>query len=104
MRLITGILLTLMMIGPSAAARPDARAMSCERAQQMVLNRGAVVMTTGKYTYQRFVSRRSYCDYWEVTRSAWTATRDDPKCRIGYICEQRMDDDGFRRFRWLNRR
>jgi hypothetical protein len=98
MRLMVGFLLVLVLAVP-AAARPDARTMSCEQARRMVRQQGAVVMTTGRYTYQRFVAHRGYCDYWETTRSAWTATRDNPKCRIGYICEQRMDD-GFRHFRW----
>ena len=103
MRFVTGILITMLLAGP-ASARPDARAMTCQQAQMMVQQQGAVVMTTGRHTYQRFVAHRGYCDYWETTRTARTATRDDPKCRIGYICEPRMDDDGRNGFRWFNRR
>ena len=104
MRFIVGILLVLALAGP-ASARPDARKMTCEQARQMIRQNGAVVMTTGQYTYKRFVASIGYCDYWETTRSAWTATRDNPKCRIGYVCEDRMmDDDGFRPFRWPHRR
>ena len=103
MRLIVGILLVFAFAAP-AAARPDARKMTCEQPRAMVRQQGAVVMSTGRYTYQRFVAHQGYCDYWETTRSAWTATRDNPKCRIGYICEQRMNDDGFGGFRWRFRR
>jgi len=103
MRLVTGIFIAMLLAGP-ASARPDARAMTCQQARLMVQQQGAVVMTTGRYTYQRFVAHRGHCDYWETIRTAWTATRDDPKCRIGYICEPRMDDDGPRRFRWFHRR
>jgi hypothetical protein len=104
MRYLIGIVAVLLITG-AAQARPDARAMTCEAARQMVLQRGAVVMTTGRHTYQRFVSHRQYCDYWERTKSAWTATRDEKKCRIGYICVDRPDRDDRRdRFRWLHRR
>jgi hypothetical protein len=98
------MLLVLILTG-TASARPDARKMTCQQAQLMVQQQGAVVMTTGRYTYQRFVAHRGYCDYWETIRTARTATRDNPRCRIGYICEPRMDDDnGFRPFRWRHRR
>ena len=103
MRLVTGIFIAMLLAGP-ASARPDARAMTCQQARLMVQQQGAVVMTTGRYTYQRFVAHRGHCDYWETIRTAWTATRDDPKCRIGYICEPRMDDNGRGRFRWPHRR
>ena len=99
MRYLTGILVALLLAGPAAAARPDARALTCHQARMLVLERGAVVMTTGRYTYQRFVSQLGYCDYWERTTTAWTATRDDPNCRIGYICEERMDRFPFDRLR-----
>ncbi len=101
---LTAVLIFLHLAG-AAQARPDARKMTCDQAQSLVLQHGAIVISTGQYTYQRFVSSRRYCDYWEWTRSAWTATRDNPKCRIGYICEARPDDDDRRgRLRWLNRR
>lgn len=98
MRRLSGSLVALLVLaGPVLAARPDVRKMTCDQARSLVLQRGAVVMTTGQYTYKRFVSRQSYCDYWERAASAWTATRDDPQCRIGYVCEERMNRFPFGR-------
>ena len=96
MRYLTLVLAMLVLAGPALAARPDARKMTCHQARAMVQNRGAVVMTTGRFTYQRFVAHAGYCDYWERAVRAWTKTRDNPRCLIGNICEERMDPFPFR--------
>lgn len=98
MRHLTFYIVLLILAGPALAARPDVRKMTCQQVQQMVLERGAVVATTGKYTYQRFVSDYLYCDYWEWATPVRVKTKDTSKCRL-YICEQRPDDFGFGRFR-----
>jgi len=101
MRYLTFFIVLALLTGPTLAARPDARKMTCHEAKQLVKRRGAVVVTTGRYTYKRFVSHQRYCDYWERAASAWTKTKDNPNCRIGYFCEDRMDRfpfDGFGRF------
>ena len=73
MRFLTGMLIALNLASPAIAARPDARTMTC----------------------QRFVSGSAYCDYWERAANAWTKTKDNPKCRIGHVCEERMGFDGL---------
>ncbi|WP_246270725.1 hypothetical protein [Hongsoonwoonella zoysiae] len=76
----------IVSITSAYAARPDTRAMTCRQAQSLVERYGAVVMTTGKYTYFRFVSQRNYCDPWEVLRPKVAPTRDNPACIVGYAC------------------
>ena len=95
MRSLPITLALIVFSGPVFAARPDLRAMTCQQAQNLVFQRGSVVATTGKYTYRRFVSHFRYCDYWEWTVSAWVKTKDNPKCRIDYVCEERLDDFWF---------
>ena len=95
MRYLTSFLALLILIESALAARPDVRTMTCRQAQQMVAKRGAVVMTTGRFTYERFVSHSGYCDYFERAASAWTKTKDNSKCRIGFTCEQRIDNFGL---------
>jgi len=75
------------------AARPDTRAMTCEQARAFVRQQGAVVMTTGQYTYLRIVSGYGYCDRGEETWLQVAPTLDNPKCRVGYICRDRINDD-----------
>ncbi|WP_209001942.1 hypothetical protein [Stappia albiluteola] len=70
------------------AARPDTRRMSCAAAQNLVRQYGAVVMTTGQYTYFRFVSNVGYCDPWEQLRPKTAPTKDHPKCIVGYECAE----------------
>ncbi|AXS39998.1 hypothetical protein [Breoghania sp. L-A4] len=86
------VLVTLFAVplaaAPALAARPDVRRMTCAQAHDMVLDRGAVVMTTGRFTYERFVSHQRYCDRWETVVPALAATRDKPQCLVGYICEE----------------
>jgi hypothetical protein len=83
----------------AAHARPDTRAMSCEQAKSFVRQKGAVVMSTGQYTYERIVSNQSFCGWDEITWLKVAPTKDDPKCRVGYYCRPRINDgDRFRRF------
>jgi hypothetical protein len=77
----------------SAAARPDTRIMTCEQARAFVREKGAVIMSTGQYTYERFVSGYGYCDRGEETWLQVAPTKDNPKCRVGYICRDRISDD-----------
>ncbi|WP_425086920.1 hypothetical protein [Stappia sp.] len=90
--------LALAVFAPTVAqaARPDLRRMTCAQAQAMVAQRGAVVMTTGRYTYQRFVAGPRWCDHWEVVRPEVARTRDTQSCVVGYICEVPL----FRPFEW----
>jgi hypothetical protein len=78
----------------TAQARPDTRKMTCQQAQDFVRKSGAVVMSTGQYTYERIVTNQSFCDYDEITWLMVAPTKDAAKCRVGYYCRTRIDDDG----------
>jgi len=69
-----------------AQARPDSRSMTCAAAAAMVAQRGAVVMSTGPNTYDRYVSSLASCSAAEQLRPEWVPTRDQPKCFVGYTC------------------
>ncbi len=84
---IAALSLAALAPQPASAQRPDLRRMSCAQAQATVARYGAIVMTTGPHTYQRFVAGPRFCDHWETVRPAQSATRDTPHCVVGYICE-----------------
>jgi hypothetical protein len=88
MRKLT-ILIVLLSFSDIAFARPDVRTMSCAQASALVWQNGAVVLTTGRYTYDRYVAGQRYCYPPSVIRRAWVATGDTKRCNIGYTCEQR---------------
>ncbi|NVK34370.1 MAG: hypothetical protein HWE23_07810 [Rhodobacteraceae bacterium] len=75
-----------------AQARPDARKFSCAAAQKMVRDNGQVVFTTGPNTYSMFVSNRRYCDPWQVLSWQYAPTKDNPKCRVAYKCDEPIFD------------
>ena len=79
----------LSFMADIAIARPDVRKLSCAQAQALVQRSGAVVVTTGQHTYERYVSDQRFCDIPFIIGRAWTATADTKQCQIGYICEQR---------------
>ncbi|ASP33134.1 hypothetical protein [Labrenzia sp. VG12] len=82
-----------------AEARPDLRQMTCAQAQQMVLQHGAVVFTTGQHTYSMFVSNLSYCDRNQVLFTQYGQTRDARKCPVAYECKEPLfPRGGFNRW------
>ncbi|PTW57616.1 hypothetical protein C8N35_11095 [Breoghania corrubedonensis] len=84
------LLLLAGVLAPSGAvaARPDTRAMTCAQAQTFVRRHGAVVMTTGRHTFQRIVSHQRYCDRWQQLFPELAPTRDNPQCVVGYRCDE----------------
>jgi hypothetical protein len=72
--------------GVQAQQRPFTPAMSCGQARQIVFSRGAAVLGTGTYTYDRYVRDRGFCQIDESIEPAWVPTRDTPQCPIGYRC------------------
>lgn len=89
----------LMVAGALAAAmpaaaegRPDARAMSCGEVRAMIASRGAVVLTTGRHTYDRYVRDTRYCASPEIARVTTIRTRDAAACPV-YACRPNPYED-----------
>ena len=87
------VLLSLAMAlsaitGAVAQPRPSTVNMSCRQAAGLVASRGAIVLGTGGYTYDRFVRDRSFCLITEVTEPVWVPAGDTPQCFVGYRCKE----------------
>ena len=87
---------TMLTTAAVAQNRPSTTAMTCQQAASLVYARGAIVLGTGGYTYDRFVRDRSFCQVTEALESAWVPTRDTPTCFVGYRCYEPSRDDRFR--------
>ena len=75
--------------GLAQTARPDTRQMTCRQAQDLVRQRGSVVLTTGPSTFDRFVANGRYCEPQTAqVRAKFAPTRDNPQCPAGYRCYQ----------------
>jgi hypothetical protein len=84
--LAVSLALIVFTTGALAQPRPSTVRMTCAQARSTVLSRGAVVLSTGPNTYDRFVSSRNYCEINESLESVWAPTADTPQCFIGYRC------------------
>jgi hypothetical protein len=71
-----------------AQPRPDSTGMSCRQAAGLVQARGALVLGTGRHTYDRFVRDRSFCEITEVAEPGFSPTLDNPDCFVGYTCRE----------------
>ncbi|MBO6716513.1 MAG: hypothetical protein JJ913_01010 [Rhizobiaceae bacterium] len=70
-----------------SVARPDARTMTCHQTQALIEQNGAVVISTGQHTYERFVAYNGYCYHPEVRNITYISTRDTDECPV-YHCER----------------
>jgi hypothetical protein len=69
-----------------AQARPDARQMSCPQVQDIIAASGAVVLTTGTHTYDRYVSNGLQCSMGESLAREYITTGDGNRCLV-YKCQ-----------------
>ena len=83
-----------MLVAPAdAQRRPDTRAMTCGEAQNLVQQSGAIVLTTGRFTYDRFVADTRFRPSGQVAETAWVETRDAAECPIGNTCVMAPEPD-----------
>ncbi|TBN53535.1 hypothetical protein EYR15_10275 [Hansschlegelia quercus] len=75
------------------AARPFAPAMNCQALTNLIERNGAVVLSTSRTTYDRYVVDRRFCERTEITKPAWIVSSDNDQCFIGYTCKERVRDD-----------
>jgi len=87
--LLLSVVASLALIAPPAAARPSTLAMICEEAAALVASSGAIVLSTGRHTYDRFVSGPRFCPFDDYADRAFAPTGDDRSCRLGYVCRHR---------------
>jgi hypothetical protein len=71
-----------------ASARPNTTTMSCAEAAATVTRAGAITLSTGPYTYDRFVASVQYCQLRQQTEPAYAPTRDSAQCQVGFRCRR----------------
>ena len=90
---MTRILAALCLLIPtiaSAQPRLDSTRLSCGQVAAIVQSRGAVVIGTGPYIYDRYVSGAQFCVRPEIIVPAWINTADTVQCFVGYQCRDRV--------------
>ncbi|MEZ0170680.1 hypothetical protein [Microvirga sp. TS319] len=86
--------LTFAATGALAQAGPLTTGRPCEADRALVDSRGAVVLSTGQYTYGRFVRDARYCQVDQYPQPAYVPSDDTAQCFVGYRCAD-GPDDGF---------
>jgi hypothetical protein len=79
--------LAILATASASFARPDARTMTCQQTQSLIDRQGAITISTGRHTYERFVAYDGYCYHPEVRRITYIKTRDTNECPV-YHCER----------------
>ena len=78
--------LTLATAGAQAEIRPSTVDRPCRASRQLVIAKGAVVLGTGGFTFDRFVRDDRFCQLDEYPEPAFVPSRDTPRCFVGYRC------------------
>ena len=74
----------------SAQTQLDGRSVPCAQLAATVRNRGAVVISTGPYSYDRYVTGGQFCVRPEIAVPTWIGTADAAQCFVGYVCRDRL--------------
>ena len=82
MRRLTVFLILFLVASQAQAQRPSTLDMTCAEAQSFIAANGAVVMSTGEHTYDRFVAHRGHCLPGEFMDYKWVPAADTPQCRL----------------------
>jgi hypothetical protein len=90
-RLVLSALAAILAGIPVCEARQSTTTMSCAQAAATVAKAGAIVLTTGEFTYERFVAATTFCLGGETAERGMAPTADSPSCSVGYICRPRQD-------------
>ena len=81
------VLLALVAATPALAqSRPSTTTMTCAAANALVLSRHAIVLGTGRDTYDRYVSDQGQCPWGQILKPGFAPTRDNPQCMVGWRC------------------
>lgn len=87
-KVVIALAISLAAASAQAQARPSTVDMPCGASRQLVLKRGAIVLGTGGFTYDRFVRDQTFCDVTEYAQAAYVPSLESPACFVGYRCKQ----------------
>lgn len=87
MRPLTLVFMLLATGSAMAQNRIDSRQLDCQSIQSLIAQRGAVVLTTGQHTYDRYVADRRFCFRPDVPQLTTIRTANAEQCPV-YRCGQ----------------
>lgn len=67
---------------------------TCGGIAAVVRAQGFILIPTGGGNAQRYVRDQRYCQDDQTTTPAWLPTSDNPRCFVGYTCDEADNDGG----------
>ncbi|MEP9352879.1 hypothetical protein ABLE93_04685 [Xanthobacter sp. KR7-65] len=67
---------------------------TCGGIAAVVRSQGFILIPTGGGNAQRYVRDQRYCQDDQTTTPAWLPTSDNPRCFVGYTCDEADNDGG----------
>ena len=86
LKISSTICVTLILSTAAVEARQSTTNMTCSQAQQLVRSQGSILLSTGRHTFDRYVSGWTFCPTGDYIKRAYVQTKDSRYCRIGYTC------------------
>lgn len=87
-RLCPFVFLATLVAASLAEARPNTTTMTCDQAAATVSRAGSITLSTGEFTYERFVASIEFCAPRQQTEPAFAPTRDSQRCQVGFVCRR----------------
>ena len=96
-RALTIALIAVTALPPVASAqvvgdRIPAPALPCGQVLAAVNQRGATLVSTGPYTYERLVRDIGFCTIEQATEPYYGPSANAGQCFLGYRCKDRMTE------------
>jgi hypothetical protein len=86
-RILAMLALACIATSALAQARPSTVNRPCASSRQLVFSQGAIVLSTGPNTYDRYVRDLSFCEPNQYLSPAVVPAFDTPQCPVGYRCK-----------------
>lgn len=94
---VTAFAAAMLAATAAHAQRLDVSRLTCAQTRAAVARSGAVILGSGPCIYDRYVADLRFCAFGEITKPGFIATRDNPDCFAGGLCNtpdrQRLFDD-----------
>lgn len=83
----SAFLLVTFQPADAQSRRVDSRSRTCAQIQSLINQQGAVLLSTGAHTFDRYVSNRNQCQHGEVLYREFIPSKDTGRCRVQRCAE-----------------
>ncbi|ACL60847.1 hypothetical protein [Methylobacterium nodulans] len=89
---LLALVLPAAALAQPAPERVPAPALPCGQVAAIVTQRGAALVSTGPYTYERLVRDMGFCTIEQTTEPFYGPSAEAGQCFLGYRCKDRATE------------